>query len=230
MYFELGAETLAKQISHALPGSLKIVSDLQSRPVKSGFRVYVCASHQSFSQHIGQPVGSPVRGIAFLSDVWISPKAFDFQGVDTHASTLTHELSHLHLVQHLGWFRKTKNIPAWFFEGLADWAAGTGDEIVSRRQAINALKGDHHLFPDSTGRLPFPKGASDYGLSWPMLHSQSRLFVEHLYALDKAAFGNFVTALIAGERFGPAFSNYFGQNLTDVWHRFLLSLQEPVTL
>lgn len=224
VFYEPGAEKLAQRIAAALPASLTKISDFQSRPVKPGFRIYISSTHSRFTQYIGHPVNSPVRGTAFLSDVWISPKAFDFHGKDTHGSTLTHELSHLHLVQHLGWFRKTRNLPAWFVEGLADWVADTGNEIVTRQEAITKLMSPHHLVPDSRGNLPLPRGANDYALSWPMFHAQSRLFVDYLHILDPTAFNAFVAQLVSGAGFDQAFRKQFGTELIVTWKQFLETL------
>ena len=71
--FEPGAEDMATAIAAALPEAIARVEECQSRPFNTSFRVYVCASHQSFTTYIGEPLNSPVRGIAFLRDIWISP-------------------------------------------------------------------------------------------------------------------------------------------------------------
>jgi hypothetical protein len=224
VYYERGAEDLASRIADALPGAVARVEECQSRPFKTGFRVYVCSSHESFTRHIGQPVSDPVRGIAFMWDVWVSPKAFAFYGKDTHRQTLAHELSHLHLRQQLGWLRKTQRVPAWFVEGLADWVAGTGEEIVSRNAALKGFINGRHLMPDASGRLPLPKGAHDYGLTWPMFHLQSRMFIEYLHDRDEKSFGRFVAAVVDGDRFDVAFNEHFGDSLEIVWQEFMDAL------
>ena len=226
VYYEHGAEGLASQIADALPDAVARVEMCQSRPFKKGFRVYVCASHESFSRHIKQPPSDPVRGIAFWWDVWVSPRAFDFFGKDTHRQTLVHELSHLHLGQHLGWLGRTQRVPTWFVEGLADWVAGTGDEIVSRSEALEGFVSGHHFVPDATGRLPLPKVAKDYGLRWPMFHLQSRIFIEHLRDRDEQAFEGFVGAVVDGDSFDVAFTDHFGDNLEIVWQEFMSLLAQ----
>jgi hypothetical protein len=157
-------------------------------------------------------------------DVWVSPKAFAFYGKDTHRQTLAHELSHLHLRQQLGWLRKTQRVPAWFVEGLADWVAGTGEEIVSRNAALKGFINGRHLMPDASGRLPLPKGAHDYGLTWPMFHLQSRMFIEYLHDRDEKSFGRFVAAVVDGDRFDVAFNEHFGDSLEIVWQEFMDAL------
>jgi hypothetical protein len=150
--------------------------------------------------------------------------AFDFQGEDTHRSTLAHELSHLHLGQHLGWLHRIRFVPAWFSEALADWTAGTGREIVSRGEAMDAIRRGRSFVPDNKGRLPLPKMPTDYGVPGPMLHSQSLLFVEYLIAEDKDRFLDLVEAVIEGQRFEVTFKEQYGDTLENVWSRFLESL------
>ena len=221
--FEPGAEDLAKALAAALPAAIARVEESQSRPFETTFRVYVCASHESFTSHIGEPAGSPVRGVAFLWDIWISPKAFAFHGQDTHRKAVTHELSHLHLGQMLGWWHRTREVPSWFQEGLADWVANTG-ELVSRREAREAIVSGHSIALDESGHLPFPKRPESYGMTWPMFHAQSRMFVEYLRSRDADAFARFVAAVVRGARFRSGFIDNFGKSLPDVWEDFLRSM------
>jgi hypothetical protein len=223
--FEPGAEDFAKAIAAALPAAIARVEECQSAPFATTFRVYVCASHESFTSHIGEPARSPARGITFPWDIWISPKAFSFHGQDTHREALTHELSHLHLGQMLGWWHNTKEVPSWFGEGLADWVANTGNELVSRRQAREAIVSGRSIELDESGHLPFPKRPESYGMAWPMFHAQSRLFVEYLRSRDSNAFAGFVGAVVRGAQFKSAFNDNFGESLSHVWKDFLLSME-----
>lgn len=223
--FEPGAEDLARAVAAALPEAIARVEECQAGAFRRPFRVYVCASHESFTGHIGEPSSSPARGIALLHDIWVSPKAFSFHGRDTHRETLTHELSHLHLGQMLGWWHRTKEIPSWFQEGLADWVADTGDEQVSRREARGAVLGGHIIELDESGHLPFPKRPEAYGMTWPMFHMQSRMFVEYVRSRDARAFTAFVTAVAGGVRFRVAFNDSFDESLSDAWEDFVEAMK-----
>ena len=225
VWYEPGAEDMAKAMAAVLPAAIARVEECQSAPFEKTFRVYVCASHESFTSHLGLPARSPVRGIAFPRDVWISSKAFSFHGEDTHREAVTHELSHVHLGQMLGWWHRTKNVPSWFQEGLADWAADTGDEQVSRREAREAIVSGHSIVLDESGHLPFPRRPEAYGMNWPMFHMQSRMFVEYLRSRGATAFEGFVAAVVRGTEFKSAFNDNYGVGLSDAWKDFFQSLK-----
>ena len=223
--FEAGAEDLARAIAKAMPAAVARVETCQSAPFDTPFRVYLCATHESFTRHIGESPNSPVRGLAFPRDIWISPLSFSFRGADTHRNALMHELSHLHLGQMLGWWRRTTEIPSWFQEGLADWGADTGDRQVSRDEASAAIWRGHCIMLDSSGRLPFPRRPESYGMTWPMFHMQSRMFVEYLRSRDANAFAGFVAAIVRRADFEPAFNDSFGKDLSVIWRDFAESIK-----
>ncbi len=224
VFSEPGAEVYARRFAQALPTATALVEDRQGQPFKSDFRVYVCASHESFTRHLGERPDSPVRGMKLFRDIWVSPLAFDFRGFDTHRQTMTHELSHLHMTQQLGLRAIMGTVPTWFAEGLADWVADTGGEIISHQDALEAFASGHHFVPDARGRFLLPQTAKHYGISWPMLHRQSRMFVEYLHDRAGGSLGNLVVAVGKGERFDEAFQEHYGASLDNVWNDFLASL------
>ncbi len=224
VFSEQGAEVHARRFAQALPAATARVEEYQGRPFKSDFRVYVCASHESFTRHLGERLDSPARGMKLFRDIWVSPLAFDFRGSDTHRQTIAHELSHLHMTQQLGLRTIMGTVPTWFAEGLADCVADTGGEIISHQDALQAFASGNHFVPDARGRFLFPRTAKHYGISWPMLHQQSRMFVDYLHDRAGGSFGDFVTAVGKGERFDVAFLEHYGASLDNVWNEFLESL------
>jgi hypothetical protein len=224
VFFETGASVAAQRIADVLPDAIVKVEEMHGMPFTAEFRVYVCSTHQSFTEHLGLPETSPVRGIV-MRDIWLSPLAFDFHSRDTHRESLTHELSHLHLRQHLGWIRNQRNIPTWFAEGLADVVANTGGEIFTRQMALTSFAKGRHFVPDAEGQFPFTKGLRAYGVPAPLLHQQSRMFVEFLRTRNLQAFREFLYALLQGAEFAEAFSSHFGVDLDQSWHQFLSSVE-----
>lgn len=225
VYCETGSQDLARRFAAALPGAVSAVEGTLEIPFEAEFRLYVCATHESFARRIGHPVDTPVRGAAFLRDVWVSPRAFDFMGRDTVRETLAHELTHLALGRHLGWWKRTRLVPAWFQEGLADWVADTGLERISRRQAIARILAGDRFVPDTEGHLPLPKGARDYGVTWTTYHAQSRLLIEFLHDGREDRFRTLVHSVLRGDRFDEAFRMSYGCSVESVWEEFLRSLR-----
>lgn len=225
VYFEEGAEEYARRIAETLPAAIERVETLQLRPFRTLPRIYVCASHESFTEQIGESPETPVRGIAFKRDIWLSPLVFNFFGSDTHTQSLLHELSHTHISQHLSFIHRVRKIPTWFNEGLANWVSGTGEDRITRDEGIAEIRAGRVMAPDDTGQFPLPKTPADYGLSWPMLHVQSLLFVEYLALRDRAAFDTFLGEVLDGEDFGPSFVRQFGAGPDILWREFTSTLE-----
>ena len=221
LFYEPGAEAQANQIADALGSAVARVESAHGLPFAAPFRVYLCASHASFARRMGIRSDSPVRGFALARDVWLSPLVFEFHGLDTHAESLTHELSHLHFGQHLSWLHRARSLPTWFSEGMADRVAGTGFEIFSRRDGLAALVSGRRFEPDLAGRLPVRRRPTDYGVPAPLLLSQSGLFVEYLESTDATALERLVGAVLAGEAFEGAFRDSYHRPVAELWNQFL---------
>jgi len=223
IYYVPGSELVTARFAGPLDEAIGEVEARLGAPFRSPFRVYVCPTHEDFARRVGEPPGTPVRGIQFPRDIWVSPLAFEFFGQDTGKPTLAHELAHLHLRQHLGLGGRLRPIPSWFEEGVGDWIAGTGFERVSRDEAVEAFRRGERLVPDALGRPLIPRRPSDYGLTWPVFHAQSRMFVEHLHSTREESFAVLVRSVLAGDRFDVAFREAFGRSLEDEWQVFVES-------
>jgi hypothetical protein len=223
IYYVPGSESVAQRFADVLPEAIDRIETRLGLPLKPGFRIYVCPTHEGFARQTGQSPATPVRGLAFPRDIWVSPKALDFSGRDTALETLAHELAHLHLVQHIGWLGRTRQVPAWFGEGLADFASGTGYDVMQEQEALSRIRAGRVLRPDEKGHLPFPKRPSDYGLTWPEFHAQSRMLVEHLNNGRSHVFSAFLSDIMSGRSFGVAFRDRFGVSPQEEWITFLSS-------
>ena len=224
IYYVPGSELVTARFAGLLQAAIGEVEAGLAAPFRSPFRVYVCPTHEDFARRIGEPPGTLVRGIEFPKDIWVSPKAFEFFGLDTGKATLAHELVHLHFGQHLGLGGRLRPTPSWFEEGVADWIAGTGFERMSRDEAVAAYRSGTRLVPDALGRPLIPRRPPDYGLTWPVFHAQSRMFVEHLHSTREESFAVLVRSIQAGTRFDVAFREAFGRSLEDEWQGFVESI------
>jgi len=223
--YEPGMERAAALVAAALPQAIATVEAGQYLPIAKSFNIYVCASQKSFNRYMGAPAGATARGVKVLNDIFLAPSTFSSWRGDTHASVLTHELSHLHLYQRIGHRRSLWDMPVWFLEGLAVAVSGGGGEGVTASEAAAAVAAGDHFVPDGKGSLLRPKRAADYGVETFMFYRQSELFVRFIVERDPEAFEDFMLALqLGGERFEPLFESSFGTDIQDMWHEFRQSV------
>jgi hypothetical protein len=222
--FEDGAEPMAERVADFLDTAIARVEAVHGGPFPEPFTVYVCATQRSLNEFLGLPPGAPIRGTVRFGEVFLAPSAFDWRGEDLHRESLTHELSHLHLRQTLGFVAHRGRIPPWFNEALADLVSGAGGEGVSHEEAVRAILEGRALRPDSTGKLWSLRRSGDYGLPGPMLHRQSRMFLDWLRERDAAGFPTFLRGIQEEGSFAAPFRAYFGGSVEEAWSAFARSL------
>jgi len=227
VFAEAGAEERASQVAAVLPSAIARIEAFHGRPFREPFRVYVCATQRSLNEFIGLPPEAPIRGTVRLGEVFLAPSAFDWRGEDLHRESLLHELSHLHLRQHLGFLAARGSVPSWFHEGLADLVSGAGGEGISDEEARQAILGGPTLRPDSTGSLWSLRRVADHGLGGPMFHKQSRMFLAYLEARDRGAFHAFLLQLQEEKELAGPFREGFGAGVDEVWEEFRTALKGP---
>jgi hypothetical protein len=219
--YEPGAKGFADKIADFLPTAVKRVEEGHFLPFKKPFKVYVFNTQKSHNESIANTTSYPIRGASVQGNVFIAPSAFSFKGLDTHKESLMHELSHLHISQRLGFF-KTRRIPNWFTEGLANIISGCGGEGISDEMAIQFIReGRHLIIPERRGLLNQPtKTIRERGLTGPMYHLQNKMFVNYIYSLNPEAFKKFVLAVQKGNAFSKSFLEYFEKNPEEMWRQF----------
>ncbi len=219
--YEPGAEGFADRIADFLPTAVKRVEDGHFLAFKKTFKVYVFSTQKSHNESLANTTSYPIRGAAIQGNVFIAPSAFSFKGLDTHRESLMHELSHLHLSQRLG-FLKSRRIPFWFTEGLANIIAGSGGEGISKDMAVLSMKeGKHLIIPERKGFLKgLTKTIMEAGLTGPMYHKQNKMFVDYINSLNPEAFKKLVLAVQKGESFSESFLECFEMSPEEMWTRF----------
>ena len=228
VFFEPGAEEYADKIAAYLPAAIERVEQVHGLPFEEPFKIYVCSTQKSFNEYtaITSPSPYPIRGTALLGDVLIAPSAFNFMGLNTYKETITHELSHLHLRQRLGFFDDRK-LPVWFKEGFSDYVAGSGGEGIEESDAIDFILSGKHFIPEEEGEIFGSFGNALNGLSGPMFHKQAKMFVTYIIKSDSLKFKSFLSKIQEGESFSETFNNVMELKIQDEWTQFLLHLNEP---
>jgi hypothetical protein len=223
--FEPGAEDMAERVASFLDTAIAEVEAAHGAPFPGAFTVYVCATQGSLNEFFALPATAPIRGSVHFGDVFLAPSAFDWLGEDLHRESLKHEMSHLHLRQTLGWVAQRGRVPPWFHEALADVVSGAGGEGITREEAVRAILHGPALRPDSTGNLWSLRRSGDYGLPGPMLHRQSRMFLDFLLKRDPDGFSAFLKRLQETRTFAGPFREHLGGSVEDLWAAFATSLR-----
>jgi hypothetical protein len=225
--YEPGAEEYADKIAAFLPEAVKRVEEGHFKPFSKPFKVYVCYTQKGHNEFIANPTTYPIRGAAFLGDVFIAPSAFYFNQKDTHRESLIHELSHLHLSQSFGLFARGK-IPSWFSEGLANCIAGKiGDGItnIEESEAVYAILNGKHLIPEEKGGLFRAFHKAFPGISAQMFHKQNKMFVEFIMTRHPSTFKPFMVELQEDKfSFAECFLSYFNTTVQGMWEQFKTSI------
>ncbi len=224
VYYEQGAEDYADSIALYLPKAVERVEQVHGLPFEESFSVYVCATQRSMNEYIAANPSARVRGMVLFGDVFIAPSTFNWRGDDTHQGSLLHELSHLHFRQRFGFWKDRVDIPDWFKEGFADVVCDCAGEGISDLEAMNAIIEGHHFDPEDGGNLFRVKSGPDYGLSYPMFHKQTKLFVTFLYHYKEKSFQNFLQDIQNDKSFGESIKNRFGYDVTELWKKFIQQL------
>ena len=216
--FEPGAENHAEKVSALLPLAIQQIEEKQYRPFPEPVRVYVCASRESFERYYGADVRAGVS-----SKLLLSPRVFD-QGDKIAQLYLTHELSHLHLLQLLGSY-KMRKLPFWFKEGLATYASdGGGANKVSEKEALASFHKGKHFIPNKTGGIFFQKTPSDFGLKPHMYYRQSMMFVSYLEKQNRENFREFLLSIEQGNHIPAALQGAYGKDLGELWFEFMKNI------
>lgn len=224
--YEPGAKAFAAAVAAALPGAVEKVEARQFSAFPGRIRVFVCHSRESFKQMTGRDVA----GMAYRNRVFLSPKVLERPG--TLDAYLAHELSHLHLYQHVGGYGYI-GIPSWFAEGLAVAVSdGGGAERVSPDEARRSIVSGNHFLPVETAGikdLVVPKYASYWDIrhrfKHHMFYRQCMMFVSFLEQETPGPFKRFLTDLETGTEFSRAFRSAFGTTTMAKWDEFLAGIR-----
>ena len=218
--YEPRAKIFAQQVAQLLPEAIAYVEKGHYRSFIKPIKIYIFATESDYSKITGfkAPAHSRPRGVCF------SPKIFKENR--PMLSYLTHELSHLHLLQQLGEYKCLKNIPTWFFEGLATFVSnGGGAHLVTKEKAIESIKRGNHFVPHAKGSFIFPKYGNSWGLKPHMFYRQSMIFVAYLKMIDEKKYQDFLLKIQDRASFADSFNSVFEVGLNDTWINFLKEIK-----
>lgn len=221
VFYEPGAKHYADKIAAYLQIAVDRVEQIHGLPFTESFNVYICNTQKSLNEYIAQPIEAPIRGTVIFGNIIIAPSAFNWRGEDTHRGSILHELSHLHMKQHLGFWAERSNIPVWFKEGLANLVCNCAGEGISNEEAIEAIRSGYNFIPDKSGSIFKVIRAPDYGIDYAMFHRQTKMFVTFLVAYDNNGFNDFLLDIFSKKSFADSFNKRFGADVIKLWESFV---------
>lgn len=215
---EPGANRFASLISPYVTDAIRKVEEAHKAPFRSPPIIYVCATNESHYHLTAQRAPAVV-----INKLYLSPALF--QGQKSLDHYLTHEMSHLHIVQQVGLIGSAR-IPAWFKEGFAEVVSGgAAGSSVSVPEAVKAINKGHCLVPDEGRNLVssflFPQYGNYWHIENRMFYRQSMLFVEFMRAQDEGAFHNFLSNVERGTDFRKALNYAYPGGISVLWSNFL---------
>ncbi len=218
---EPGADAFAETIHSHLPESVESVESKQYSVFPGNVAIYACKSKESFHNY----TGANVSAMAYRKSIFLSPKLLEKP--ETVKTYLTHELSHLHLYQHIGGYKYIK-IPSWFTEGLASYVSnGGGAEKVNDEDVKISISSGNHFHPHDTAGLRdlfIKRYASYWGIEHENKHHlfyrQCMLFISYIHKEHPNEFKKFIIELEHGSAFKSAFTKAFGTDTETIWKNF----------
>lgn len=218
---EPGSELFAALVAKSLATAITTVERAQFVPFSAPVQVYTYAKVESFVLHSGS--NANLTGVVVGGRLHLSPVAFEVPA--RVAPLVVHELSHLHLNQHMSLLAFNR-LPGWFLEGLATTVSeGAGAENISEHDALVKMAEGQCIVPvGATGWMGGGRGAPP-GMRSHMFYRQSAMFVAYLRHADEDGFKHMLKAVSAGSPLEQAFNEAYGHAIDFVWRRFVNSSQ-----
>ena len=219
--FEPGSEKFASAVAIDLPLAIEKVESRQYSKFPDRITIYVCKSQESFKKLTGRNVSA----LTYKQNIYLSPKLLE--NPDTIKLYIAHELSHLHMHQHIGDYAYLC-IPTWFHEGLAAYVSdGGGAEKVTNDEVKASIRSGNHFVPFENAGLRdlfVPRYASYFKIKHEFKHHlfyrQCMLFVAFLEKESPEQFKKFIIDLENGMDFSDAFRFSFGVDTMTKWYEF----------
>ena len=219
MLCEHGVEDVAHEIVGHLPHLKRIVEEKQL-PFVRDVNIYVYKNIDTFVKRSGAT--SNVRAAVTNDAIHVSPTINSFHEFGSYEDllikTMTHELSHLNLLQNFG-HNNYQHIPSWFLEGLATYVSnGGGVESVSGYQAKKMLIEGMGFSPEKEG--DFQEKIKALKINPQIYYKQAEGFVRFIYSMGHEKFDKFLKSLITDGGFNQLFIANYKVSVGEMWRYY----------
>lgn len=220
IYAEEGAESMADDISAALPTTIQHIEATLGGKLGPLPPIVICATEACYEQYAAIPSSAAET----LRDKRISINGAKILKKKRDAVQLfTHELSHFY------WYSQGVGFqPRWFEEGMGVWLSnGGGAENVSVQAAEQAIRNGTTIHPSLNSGfwnyLTQPPSPPEN--NWHMYYRQSGMFVQYLHDSDPIAFAHLLEALRLTKDMQPAWSIAYKKSVDEMWLQFIKEIQ-----
>jgi hypothetical protein len=220
IYAEKGAESMAGDISAAVPTSIQRIEATHGGKLGVLPSIVICATQACYEQY----ATSPSSAAQTLGDKRIAINgAKVLKEKRDSVQLFTHELSHFY------WFSQGIGFqPRWFEEGMGVWASnGGGAENVSVEAAQQAIRSGITIQPTLNSGLwnYLTQPPSPPENNWYMYYRQAGMFVHYLHDSDPTAFAHLLEALRNTKDLKKAWSIAYTVSLDERWAQFIKEIQ-----
>lgn len=221
--FKEGMEKEVAIASEVLDKSISAIELVHGKPFTGKVRIHICNSSECFTEYTG------FEGIlAAVTDKGLFLAPYVFKQRD-FPKWLTHELSHLHLVQQISTIHALL-IPQWYHDGLATFASdGGGASRAPVEEAEKLILSGKHILTNKRGefakaRWPLNyQASSDAWFQQHMDYRQASMFYEYLHPKGGK---RLIRELESGTNFGKAFSKVYGTTPDEQFEIYLNELRK----
>lgn len=224
IYAEKGAESMADDISAALPTTIQHIEATHGGKLGPLPPIVICATEACYEHYAAIPISAGET----LLDKRISINGAKILKQKRNAVQLfTHELSHFYWHSQGVIFQ-----PRWFEEGMGVWVSnGGGAEDVSVQAAEQAIRSGITIYPTLNSGfwnyLTQPPSPPEN--NWHMYYRQATMFVQYLHDSDPIAFAHLLEALRLTKDMQPAWSIAYKKSVDEMWLQFIKEIQSRNT-
>ncbi len=219
IFCEPGSEHVAGEIADSLKFLKGIVQERQLLFIdEPKFFTYQVIGN--FVKNTGAT--SYIKAAVIGHSVHISPAIYSSHEFgndhDVFKKIITHELSHLNLLQNYG-DQTYFEIPSWFMEGLATYiSGGAGAESVTAAQARNLLMEGIGFSPDKDHE--FPTKSMVLKINPQIYYKQAEGFVRFIDNLDSTKLKKLLATLKNSGNFHNIFFETYQMSVFDMWNLY----------
>lgn len=219
IFQETNSSFLAKDSENYLEKAIDLVEQMQYEKFIKPVEIYTLSTLKSVEKYCGFRL---ILGCVVNEKIFLSPRILT-QPSGTLPRLLSHELSHLQLIQQLS-MMELADIPTWFREGLAVFVSTNMKNVASIN--FDEAKDKKLFYPNKKGSIFLPKDNASFGLSRSIFYKQAGSFVQFLHDSDETSFKKLLLSIQKKRGFSKSFKESYSVSVDFKWSEFVESIRD----